>query len=848
MRKKRRIILAVLLGFLLLLFSLFLLLRGVLFKKDKDMSAMIKIPYGPVEVFTLPYERLVSYVDGYFLVNQGNQSILLDEENRKELQTFPLLARYLEVFYDTYFVLRDATTGYLYNTEGEEILKSSNPIKVIQDMATKEFYFYNQETLYNTSLEEVYKTKDIEVNLINRELYTNHKIYSLDAHKQIGAYKDSFMSGNVFVVELDQGIKVYFPSENKWENFTKYEIQFGRIFFSRDDEVVSVSNEGVIYRDEEATYIEVESGYFIDTSTCEVGGILKNVKEEALYKGCALYFDTTYLDKGLYSAGNNEEIAVYFLDGRVLRNAAIEGDYLLTYDEKNEENIVYNMDLEIVNVPLCAGYYSLKNLDSQHYVCSTDLRDIILDNTLQQALYYYDHIEILDYGVAIVEKEGQFGFFANEELFMDLQPYYKGEFFTNIDNSTSYMVFSQLFQSVVIKNTTTESLLKKEDLVYKEEILNYVKSTDEMIQKYDLESIRESIYKHEDFFKKFAYIVDTNEKLGEHKKQVMDSFLVLSDFYSFLNEEQFLYQLKQLSMVKVDDLNVSGVAGIYQDSHKAITFIDDSPRVLYHEIMHFIDYNLELDKNASFSYYLCANRKLLDYQLYQALGKEEQNSCQIYYGVSNVNFLTEAGAEVFMAMYFHHNATVVYYNPVVVYETLAYLMGVEKMQNIYLAKDSTRALYQELLLQKEMDYEDFAKAIQNFNAIVDSYSEEKIVSVADSLVSIYPLYKEGNWYEDKEFLLLISMLVRFPSNDLSSPNATFYKNYAISISAFNRELIKQKDELGKYNIRNESSRLMVTQEGLLYVVDVWDANEEGSLVFSLDSETGKIIDYQYYAC
>ena len=140
MRKKRRIILAVLLGFLLLLFSLFLLLRGVLFKKDKDMSAMIKIPYGPVEVFTLPYERLVSYVDGYFLVNQGNQSILLDEENRKELQTFPLLARYLEVFYDTYFVLRDATTGYLYNTEGEEILKSSNPIKVIQDMATKYFF------------------------------------------------------------------------------------------------------------------------------------------------------------------------------------------------------------------------------------------------------------------------------------------------------------------------------------------------------------------------------------------------------------------------------------------------------------------------------------------------------------------------------------------------------------------------------------------------------------------------------------------------------------------------------------------------------------------------------------
>ena len=66
-----------------------------------------------------------------------------------------------------------------------------------------------------------------------------------------------------------------------------------------------------------------------------------------------------------------------------------------------------------------------------------------------------------------------------------------------------------------------------------------------------------------DFFNKYAYIIENNDKLLDYKKQVLDIFEIIIDNKKYLNEISLLKKLKELNIVYTDDLD-PGVAATYE--------------------------------------------------------------------------------------------------------------------------------------------------------------------------------------------------------------------------------------------------------------------------------------------
>ena len=94
-----------------------------------------------------------------------------------------------------------------------------------------------------------------------------------------------------------------------------------------------------------------------------------------------------------------------------------------------------------------------------------------------------------------------------------------------------------VFLDYILKSLIEE--LKKEEYIIDLKI-------EDVIMEYNLESMRSTIEANEELFKKYAYVVLNNNRLGNYKEHVLHLFPILANNHSPLEEYHFFNKLKKL--------------------------------------------------------------------------------------------------------------------------------------------------------------------------------------------------------------------------------------------------------------------------------------------------------------
>ena len=97
--------------------------------------------------------------------------------------------------------------------------------------------------------------------------------------------------------------------------------------------------------------------------------------------------------------------------------------------------------------------------------------------------------------------------------------------------------------------------------------------------------------------------------LLDYKKEVYDIFEIIVDKKEYLDEFYFLHKLGYLNINKADILQDGKAFGTYQDFDTRIDLVTDKDSVLYHELIHFVDFSF--NNKQSTTLYTCDNKVTL---------------------------------------------------------------------------------------------------------------------------------------------------------------------------------------------------------------------------------------------
>lgn len=175
-----------------------------------------------------------------------------------------------------------------------------------------------------------------------------------------------------------------------------------------------------------------------------------------------------------------------------------------------------------------------------------------------------------------------------------------------------------------------------------------------------------------------------------YKKEVYDLFELIADNKNYLDELYFLHKLGYLNIHNTDVLLEGKAAGTYQDFNTRIDLASKMESVIYHELVHFVDFSIK--DNTSTTLYKCDGK----IDVYEAV-PNIPDGCN-YVSVPYSNYITEAGAESFTSKYFTKNVT-------------SYIFGtyyLEALEYIYGSNVLNKWYYYFLEnLKKEINYENY---------------------------------------------------------------------------------------------------------------------------------------------
>ena len=292
------------------------------------------------------------------------------------------------------------------------------------------------------------------------------------------------------------------------------------------------------------------------------------------------------------------------------------------------------------------------------------------------------------------------------------------------------------------------------DLVKKEEINNEIEVYSDrelinLIYQYNLKSIEDEIKNDKDLFSIYAKTAINNPKISDYLPKVLLMFKAVSINKGHLDLWYFINRLKDLEIIKSDNLSVDNAAGVYRQTSNDIRLKEDDDRVIFHELMHFIDYSINNDMNNKI--YECDDKLAVINDLKSYYYVNDVKECNI---INDFNrFITETGAEYYTALYYDNYSVTAYHNVVSIYSLLNKIYGNDIMRDVYVAEDGYYQLYNLLMgsglsLYDAKDFLVKTSYITNFNA---DYLGQYYIDVCDYLVRI--IKKTGiNWYDDKSYV------------------------------------------------------------------------------------------------
>ena len=361
-----------------------------------------------------------------------------------------------------------------------------------------------------------------------------------------------------------------------------------------------------------------------------------------------------------------------------------------------------------------------------------------------------------------------------------------------------------------------------------------------------------------DLFVRFCTKVECNGRLGEFEDYVYLLFPMIADHIKPENEDYFLAKLGSLKILS-RQLQVNHAGEYDQSGNRA--FINslylESDDISYlstvmHELTHFVDTNIDgpMEK-AAFT---------VDHAYpVNDVPKDLQGSL---IGTSEVDFLIEGGAELYVAKYFTHYARA--YTPAVQFLTgLEYLCGSELLDEFFFSHDSAY-LISEYLIEQGFTPEELIYFYTTMYAMCYWKTPTgTILRPEDVLIRLYEKLRGGDFREDPAFCYILSSIYRkdFDFDVFPSPNEEFLRSNLLSYEdhqIFFSSILAQLDGLPplKFYVQQVcclflDGKLYLAAEVTRYDGDDDDTNDETgvpheALVIDYDFETGMASSYELF--
>ena len=792
---------------------------------------------------------------------QSSQLVIVDKKNFNDYE-------YKEIFKDYIFVVKNNSLGaidkegnvvidfiyesgsyisldknavvinsddkyYLYDDKLNLIFTSDDYIQIVPDLESDEVYYYNNDGLYNLNKEKVYS--DIEGYFVKagKYIFADQNIIDMDSKNKTPI--NYFITNNSLIYALAKNEKDLYIYDLKEATLKVYQINESFTNgFSLKDSLGNTYSYTEAYGLVNSNKVLKVNDYEFRFQDCSYGFKVYDKKGKALSDICFESYNVidesniadNKANKALDLLKENDNYLL--INGKIRKssnNTFVVGSYLVSYEELEnlEQSKITLKDLngKVIDNNPCS--FNIQYLGDDIYYCDDGGSKFLVNEKLNKITESYEDLNCLNNSnYCIFNKNYQYGLLYKDEVVIP-SVYDK----MVISNDGTKIIGESLWDFVIYYFDKAPKALNKKDLE-----VNLYKpykniNTEDVITEYDLSWMSETIKNNEELFKKYAYIVEGNDKLGTYKNKVMDLFYEIALNKNYLAENNLLKSLKQLKIIRKDTLEEEGYSGLYYDDDKRIEVITDEDNVLYHELTHFADFSFNI--NPSHNVYKCGN-KYLSNNAFVHLNVTESNNCELV-SMEEPNFITEGGSEYFSSYYLNHHILRAYKLQTNVIGALVYLYGFDTLKEIFFSEEGSYKLFM-LFKEAGITPDDYSKLLTITNRFHTVTNEDKFV-VADILIKMYEDKKDSPWYEDKEFSEIISLIINF-----SSINSNYTSRY-------NEYLHLNYDFPSKYR-----SLLNDEVDDLINVIPGYMKTDEGSyLIFNLiDKDANyyyKVVKYDF---
>lgn len=815
-KKNKKKIIFILLGLLLILIMGIILLIIYKNKDNNELNINDKIVINDPDVF----------IYNNFYIKKNEDNIMVYNFDNDIIYKYDGKIDGYEVFNDKYILIDTDNEYMVIDDTGNMVIKGINGMSV-PEVDTNIKYILVDNKLYDNEMKEIYQLPDYFV----EETFVNYNLYSLNITNDvlamvfvnnehnmlvdIDAKKEMYLGFDGYLRLSDRYIAIGYDNKYKIIDTDSKKVIYDNVRV--DENLIIWNNDNYIYIYNDKIYTDgtkINNKYHMKSEGCKVGSKLLYDNEIKIDE-CMLYYEEYDNDVIM---GFNIDNSILYINGDIKKASIFNkiGRYIKSY-QYNDGLTIYNVyDSDGKKVLENKELYYLGNDIYQEYDIDENI-SYFLDSNLNIISDKFNYASCNKNGYCIVSDNNY-----NKMLYKD------GKVVTNniyddIEIKDNYITAKMLFNSFIYRLGNLDEI----NIDYVEEVKI---DADEMIDKYDLSSIKDKIDNNKVLFNKYAYIVENNNNLLEYKKQVMDMFSVVIDNKEYLNELTLLKKLRDLNIEHVQDLGV-GVAGVYSDSlgEIKIKLKERSNNTLYHELMHFIDYSF--NNNSFGSYIYNCNGKY-------SIGKSYNTTCEI---VSiDTNFITEAGAEVYSGKYF--TKEIMAYQPApTILEALEYICGSNEVKNWYFNNDIYfKMLWFDIGYSKE-EVDKVIEALTSQTQVIKS-GNDNIILIVDSLIDLYK-YRNGNEFlNDNKFKYIIRSMLDY-RHDFSSSK---YKNELEEIMSDRDTIVNVfSDKFSEYGYYSGYGEVLIIDNQVYISISCYKDNKLGVLFVEYDFDNNKVLDYSY---
>lgn len=808
MKKKKLILILtiILIGIILLNGGFYLFKK--LSKTDK-MNQTVNI----TSMITLNDVDIKVYED--FYLSETKEGLILYDFNQQELFRYNDVYTSFNVINKNIFLVRNGTHIKAFSLNGDVLLDGEEDFA---DLNSEDYLFVNHK-LYNKELKEIYALSSTEVSQFSSYTVINNLLllfFNNQENKMIDLTTKEILATSFtsyFTFETPSYLALSYGDTYKIVDTEAKKMILDNVTIHENNLLENKDGTYYIYNNkiyQNHTYIN--DNHYMDFTSCQTGGKLVNQEGGIIIDSCSLYYEEPfkdifvgYTEKGSFLKLKDDMIyATRFLKvGQYIMGYFFENDQnsIKIYNEKGEL-VKENIEISFINDTLYKGYDF------------TTYKSYFLDKNLKSISDAFSYATCQDSFCYTDLQTGEKSLYQNGEKISDTS-------YSDVILYENFIVAKTLFHTYLYKLEKGNKI----DINQKEEIpLN----KEDVIATYHLQNMAKKIEDNEEFFTRYAYLVLKNESLDSCQNEVMNLFSTVVDAKSYLDEFYFLKKLKELNISYTSDLP-TGVAALYIDGTTTINYHEKDKGTLYHELMHFVDFSI--NKNTySYNLYKCAS----DYKVSSSYLK----GCERLY--LNTNFITEAGAEIYVAKYFTNEMDSYAPAPHIL-EALEYILGQESISKWYFESDE---YFKELWFQLGYSKEEVTSLLEVLTAqtqVIKNVNDKQTILIAEALIDLYKKEKDTTLDSDNTFKYILARII---SNiDVSSSK---YSSLLKSIQEEYKNLPVLFQETFKDYYVSQTMGDILMKDGKMYLVFLaYKDNQIGDILVDFDFENKQINRFDY---